>query len=127
LEPTPPEELALAKYNNYEYYHECFALTSSNFSVYPKAVPVRERVPETLSTVSIDQVCYLSIDMNIAAPERAAIEFIWPKLVSGGVVVLDHYGWLGHVQQAKALDEFAAQQGVRILSLPTGQGLLLKP
>ncbi len=71
-------------------------------------------------------VCYLSLDMNVVAPERAAIEFFWDKLVPGAPVILDDYGWLGYRPQKRALDEFAASRGVMILTLPTGQGLLLK-
>ena len=42
-------------------------------------------------------------------------------------MILDDYGWLGYVPQKEAMDEFAATVGGRILTLPTGQGLLLKP
>ena len=81
----------------------------------------------TLPTVPIDAVSYLSIDMNIAYPERLAIEYFWPKLVTGAVVVLDDYAWKGYEDQKATMDEFAATIGVEILTLPTGQGLLLKP
>jgi len=64
--------------------------------------------------------------MNIAKPERAAIEFFWPKLVPGAVVILDDYGWVPFRAQKDALDEFAANVGVEIMTLPTGQGLLIK-
>ena len=65
--------------------------------------------------------------MNIAAPERAALEHFWPKLVSGAVVVLDDYGGINRPLQRQYADEFAAEVKVPILVLPTGQGLLLKP
>jgi hypothetical protein len=34
---------------------------------------------------------------------------------------------LGYAPQKEAMDEFADGKGVKILTLPTGQGLLLKP
>ena len=70
---------------------------------------------------------YLSIDMNIAAPEIAAIEHFWDKLVPGAPVVLDDYAWIGYEEQLHAWDAFAASKGVAIACLPTGQGLILKP
>jgi O-methyltransferase len=65
--------------------------------------------------------------MNCVIPEIEAAEFFWDKLVCGGVIVLDDYGWKGHHLQKQAFDEFAAKRGIKILSLPTGQGLIIKP
>lgn len=39
----------------------------------------------------------------------------------------DDYASHAHAEQTRALDAFAAECGVEILSLPTGQGLLLRP
>ena len=108
-------------------YPDCYALALANFRPYPRARLVRGMVPDTLSTVAIDRVAYLSIDMNIAYPERKAIEHFWPKLSSGAFVVLDDYAWYGFEEQRHSMDEFARGTGVEILTLPTGQGLLVKP
>lgn len=115
----------VAGYN--EYYSDCYDLVKENFSPWPKAMPVRGKVPESLSTVTIERVAYLSIDMNIVLPEIAAIKYFWPKLSSGACVVLDDYGWLAHTAQKEAFDAFALEVGVSILNLPTGQGLMIKP
>jgi hypothetical protein len=46
------------------------------------------------------------IDMNAAAPERAAIEHFWERLVPGAPVILDDYGYAaGHQAQRAALDD----------------------
>lgn len=108
-------------------YYECYEVAQRNFSDFPRAVLVRGVVPDTLSTVPIDSVCYLSIDMNIVQPEIAAIEYFWPRLTPGAPVILDDYGWEEHIAQREAMDEFASKNGTSILALPTGQGLLIKP
>jgi hypothetical protein len=108
-------------------YSECYEVTKARFAEFPRAQLVRGKVPDTLTTVQIDRVAYLSIDMNIAYPERAAIEFFWPKLSPSAIVVLDDYGWLGHGEQKRSLAEFARSVDVAILMLPTGQGLMIKP
>jgi hypothetical protein len=61
------------------------------------------------------------------APEIAAAEYFWDKLVSGAVVVLDDYGFELHEPQKRAFDFFAEKRGVQVLCMPTGQGLLFKP
>jgi hypothetical protein len=110
-----------------EMYFDCYELTRRNFEPFPNAQLVRGRIPESLTAVDIDQVSYLSLDLNIEYPERAALEFFWPKLVPGAIVVFDDYGWLPHHAQRDSHDAFALSQGVEIFTLPTGQGLLVKP
>ena len=104
----------------------CYEVARSNFAPYPKAHLVRGRVPDSLVMAPISDVAYLCIDMNIALPERAALEYFWPRMVTGGVAILDNYGWQPYRAQKASLDEFAAQEGVEIMMLPTGQGLLIK-
>ena len=65
--------------------------------------------------------------MNCTAPEIAAVNYFWDYMVPGGLVVLDDYGFPGHLEQKKAMDRFAQQRGVLIASFPTGQGLIVKP
>jgi O-methyltransferase len=108
-------------------YAECFDEVKKTFEHYQNVVIVKGAVPDTLSQVKSDKVSFLSIDMNCVAPEIAAAEFFWNKLVSGAAIVLDDYGWAKHILQKRAFDDFAKKRGVPILSLPTGQGLILKP
>lgn len=44
----------------------------------------------------------------------------------GGMVLLDAYAFVGYELSKKGMDAFAAKNGVEILSLPTGQCLLVK-
>lgn len=107
-------------------YVECFEEAKRNFSKFKNVTLVRGSVPDTLGSVDIPKVAYLSIDMNNAAPEVAALEIFWPRLVTGGLVLFDDYARRGVVDEKIKLDRAASAFGVRILSLPTGQGLLIK-
>lgn len=42
------------------------------------------------------------------------------------IMILDDYGWKTHINQKHAWDAFAAKRGVQVLSLPKGQGILIK-
>jgi hypothetical protein len=46
--------------------------------------------------------------------------------VPGALVLLDDYAYAGFEPQKLAMDSAAAGKGVRVASLPTGQGLVLK-
>jgi len=108
-------------------YEECYELAVRNFAPYPNAILVRGKVPESFANLDIQRVAYLSIDMNITKPEVDAMEFFWDKLVKGAPVVFDDYGWAHCAEQYHALNAFARSRGVKIATLPTGQGLLIKP
>jgi hypothetical protein len=88
---------------------------------------IRGKVPDTLDQVESTSFAYVSIDMNVTVAEIAAAEYFWPKMVPGGIMLLDDYGWESHIQQKIAFDEFALRHGIQILSLPTGQAILMKP
>ncbi|MCY7352134.1 MAG: TylF/MycF family methyltransferase [Cytophagaceae bacterium] len=88
---------------------------------------VKGAIPDTLPLADTAQICFLSVDMNTVMPEIAAMAYFWDKLVPGAMVVLDDYGYPGRQAQKDAHDAFARSKGVSILSLPTCQGLLMKP
>lgn len=108
-------------------YEECFAAVQKTFAEFQNVELIRGIIPDTLPQVKTEKVCYLSIDMNCATPEIAAAEYFWEKMVSGAAMVLDDYGWTEFIVQKRAFDEFAKKRNTMVLSLPTGQGLILKP
>lgn len=110
-----------------ERYQDCYELAKENFSPFPNATLIKGRVPDSLTQVSIDKVCYLHIDMNSAMAELGAIKYFWGKLVKGAIVLFDDYNFWGAESQREVLNDFADKQGVKILGMPTGQGLLIKP
>lgn len=126
-EQITDDERKLGVHNINALYFDCYDLVCQNFREFPNVVVVRGRVPDTLSAIQSNNICYVSIDMNLVEPEISAGRFLWPKLVPGAVVVLDDYGWETHINQKIAWDKFASERGVKVLALPTGQGLLIKP
>jgi len=122
-----PEEQTLKRAGENVQYFDCYEIAKANFSEWPTCELIRGMIPDTLARDPTTEVAYLCIDMNIAAPERAAISHFWPKLTRGAVVILDDYGWAPYYLQKQQHDEFARQQGVEILMLPTGQGMIIKP
>lgn len=107
-------------------YTDCYDFVMQVFKKHSNVVVVKGAVPDSLSNVVIDRVAYLHLDMNCAEPERAALEFFWPRIVKGGIVVFDDYGFSGHTEQKKVADTFSNSHGLKVLYLPTGQGILIK-
>jgi hypothetical protein len=125
-EQMAPEERENRIRDNETYYPDCYETAKANFAPYPNFHLIRGRVPDTLADAGISKVAYLSIDMNVASAEIAALEYFWDKLAVGAVVVLDDYGWETCETQYAAHNAFAEKMGTSILALPTGQGILIK-
>lgn len=121
------KELEHVAIMNQMHYFDCWEQVRINFLKYQNVCLVKGEIPSSLHTVHIDKVAYLSIDMNCAYPERMAFEYFWPKMVSGGVVLVDDYGHRGMEEQRKSFDNLALKYGVPILPLPYGPAIIIKP
>jgi hypothetical protein len=97
---------------------------AANFTEWRGVRLVVGEVPGTLDAAGVEEVAFLHVDMNHPLPEAAAIEHFWPRLVSGGVMLLDDYGTFA--QSRASADGLARKLGFSILSVPTGQGLAIK-
>lgn len=126
-----PEEILSEKeilHNSFfkENYTECYEDVVNTFKGFPEVRVIKGLVPQTFSCVDSESFCFVHIDMNNAISEIAAAEYLWPRLVVGGVMLLDDYAWVINIDQREAFDRFAKSRGMTVLSLPTGQGMLIK-
>lgn len=87
---------------------------------------VRGYVPDTLTSINSEKIAFLSVDLNSVQPEIDCLQYLWDRIVPGGIVVLDDYGFPGCEHQRASHNAFAASKSHFILSMPTGQGVLIK-
>ena len=83
-------------------------------------------MPESFALASPQKIAFLHVDLNSPAAEKAALEVLFDRVVTGGYVVFDDYGWFAARKQKEAIDAFFAPRGYSVLELPTGQGLVIK-
>jgi len=129
------EELAegILERNTGEFYTKTSEPVRDNFSQWENIQIIVGSIPETLNAVETDSIAYLHLDMNCAPPEVAAFNHFWERLVPGAFVLLDDYAYedkeayKNNELQKIALDAAAAAKDLKFVSLPTGQGLLIKP
>ena len=73
---------------------------------------VKGKVEDTLPTESPDQIAILRLDTDWYESTRCELEILFPKLVPGGVLIIDDYGhWQGC---RKAVDEHFSANNVRM-------------
>ncbi len=71
-------------------------------------------------------IVWLHIDLNSAAPTEGSLEYFYNKLVGGGVILFDDYGWAGYTDTKRVVDRFFLNREANLLQLPTGQAMVFK-
>jgi O-methyltransferase len=81
---------------------------------------------ETIPAADTGDLAFVHMDLNAAAPTRHVLEHIYDRLVPGGVVVFDDYGFRGYEAQRGLIDEALRERPEDVIALPTGQGVLTR-
>lgn len=82
---------------------------------------------DTIPRAETGELSLVHMDLNASAPTRVALEYSYPKLVPGGAIVFDDYGWNpSSYEQRDVIDEFCGPLPENLLVLPSGQALLIK-
>lgn len=67
---------------------------------------------------------FVHVDVDLAEPTRDCVEYLWPKIVLGGLMVFDDYGFRQCVGAREAIDGYFPQD--EIVQLTTGQAFVVK-
>ncbi|WP_299399146.1 TylF/MycF/NovP-related O-methyltransferase [Pelagibius sp.] len=100
--------------------------TRRNLAEHPHAMFYKGWIPERFDEVADKQFCLVSVDVDFYEPTRDSVLFFFPRLVPGGALICDDYGFSTCPGAKKAMDEAAESLGRRVIHVPTGQGLILK-
>jgi O-methyltransferase len=83
-------------------------------------------IPQSFDGLEDSQICFAHIDLDIYRSILDALEFIWPRLAVGGVLVFDDYGFPTCPGAKSAVDEFFDGTDAIPICLPTGQAIVFK-
>src|SRR5262249_29377780 len=91
LTPNEKRKGLLDIYNYYE--DNSFEAVCKTFAPFSNVVVMQGAVPDILPDVPVKNIAYLSLDMNCAMPEQRALEYFWDRIVPGGIILHDDYGF----------------------------------
>jgi O-methyltransferase len=83
-------------------------------------------IPETLKGLEETKVRFAHIDLDLYKPILDSLEFIYPRMPSGGIIIVDDYGFISCPGARKAVDEFFHDKDDKPLCLAGGNALLVK-
>jgi len=74
-------------------------------------------IPESLAECGCDKFRFAHVDVDLYASTKAAIEWLWPRMAPGGVIVDDDYGYSRCKGAKLAVDEFVNAMRVQLQHL----------
>ena len=83
-------------------------------------------IPDSFSASSPDKIIYLHIDLNSTKPTIDALNFFFPRLLEGGIIIFDDYGNTGYPDTKKQIDEFFKNKPGVLMKSPTGQAIFFR-
>jgi O-methyltransferase len=98
----------------------------NRFKNYKNLKIVKGAAPDSFNQVDIDKISFIHLDMNSWMAEIGTLERVWDKIVIGGVILLDDFGFTAHKAQNEKELKWFKDKGYTPLELPTGQGLIIK-
>lgn len=83
-------------------------------------------IPDRFSDVENLNFSFIHIDVDLYQPTLASLEFFYDRLDTGGVILMDDYGFKSCPGARLAADDFFSNKPEQVMMLPTGQAFVVK-
>lgn len=103
-----------------------FDATKRNLAAWDSPRFYKGWIPDRFGEVADRTFSLVHLDVDIYEPTRDSLDFFWPRLNPGGILVCDDYGFATCPGARRAVDEHMAHQPEPVIHLPTGQALVVK-
>ena len=98
----------------------------SQLSDFPNARILRGWIPERFGEVAKREFCFVHIDVDLYQPTSDSLSFFYPRMVCGGVILFDDYGFIDCPGATAAVDELMRDKPEKIIHVPTGQAFIIR-
>lgn len=83
-------------------------------------------IPERFAEVNDRVFRFVHLDVDLYEPTKASLEFFYPRVSPGGIILGDDYLFTSCPGATQAFDEFLANKKEKMIGLPAGGGFLIK-
>jgi len=124
---TANDDAIMSKYQRAGAFHGSLETVKATLRDFPAIEYHRGWIPESFAEVSERNYKFVHVDLDLYEPIKGAVEYFYPRMVKGGIIVIDEYAiprWPG---ARKAVDEFCAANNLLApVGLTTGNGVMIK-
>lgn len=83
-------------------------------------------IPDTFEGKEDSKIAFAHVDVDTYESTLECCKFLYPRLLVGGVIVIDDYGFITCYGARKAVDEYFEDKLMVPLYIPTSQALIFK-
>lgn len=100
--------------------------TRRNLSEFNNVKYYKWWIPERFNEVENLKFSFVHLDVDLYEPTRDSLDFFYPRLQKWGIIICDDSGFITCPWATKAMNEFAEENHIEILNLPTWQWIIIK-
>lgn len=82
--------------------------------------------PKNTEDIKEKIFCFVHIDVDIYKSVKDCCEFFYNKMIAGGIMIFDDYGWPSCPGAKEAIDEFFSNKKEEVIYIPSGQAFVMK-
>lgn len=83
-------------------------------------------IPQRFEDIKNNKFCFVHIDVDLYDPTLDSIEFFYPRMHEGGIIVCDDYEFKTCPGATEAIDQFLQDKKEKMISLSGGGGFIVK-
>lgn len=103
-----------------------FSEVKEYFSDLPNVEFRKGFFPDTARGLENQEFCFVYLDADLYRSTKDGLDFFYPRMVPGGVIIMDDYGTKGWPGVEKAAREFCTENNVAPVKTVWWQGLIIK-
>jgi hypothetical protein len=77
-----------------------------------------------LLEVENETFCFVHLDLDLYIPTLASLRFFWPRVATGGIIMLDDANWMEGIYNA--VEEFSQEINQKLTMTAYKQGMFIK-
>lgn len=77
-----------------------------------------------------DSFCFVNLDMDLYKPTYEGIVFFYPRMISGGIILIHDYFSDAYSNVRQAVEDYEKNYSVRLITIPIGDDMsiaIMKP
>lgn len=98
-------------------------IVKASLSAFPNIEFFPGWIPKAFPDECNTRYRFVHVDVDVYQPTRDCLDYFYPRLVPGGMIVSDDYNWPG---ARKAINDFCARAGVALVVTPEQQACIVR-
>jgi len=83
-------------------------------------------IPDTFPEAGVAALAFAHVDVDLYQSVIDCVEFAYPRLVAGGIMIFDDYGFPSCARAREAADQAFVSRREKPIYLPTGQAMVIE-